>query len=253
MLVIRRSQLEVLGIQSRVRFEQKLVDHFLRVYPRECRQAGGAEQVRNLVRNGIDHGLRRGFTAESQIGLFVALRFIVGAGFDRDPQIPWAAEILDNPSIRNLDLRIHLVYDRALQYLEYTAGEDCEHVVRAMIRLRDWDLATAPATGAGWSGAMLELLRGLYPQKIDYQGEAANGRLIADGLAKSESYGIGTASGAALCVILMFMLGSEFDGDDLHPWAARVLSDKAISNQADRIVELYRASRAHLEVSLSPD
>jgi hypothetical protein len=76
MLVIRRSQLEVLGIQSRLRFEQQLVDHFLRVYPRECRQAGGTEQVRNLVRDGIDRGLRRGFTSESQIGLFGGSRVI---------------------------------------------------------------------------------------------------------------------------------------------------------------------------------
>ncbi len=238
-------------LESRARFEEKLVLYFAKAYPRECRQAGGPEQIRKLVAGAIDRATGFGFQAEAQVSLFVALCFILGSDFDRDPQIAWAGEMLRDAGVRNLALRMNGLYDRMLEYLEETAGERCELVVRAMIRLRDWELASAPACDADWERNMLELLRKLYPQKFEAQGEEANRSLLRESLGKCAVYQLRSPEGRALFSILMFMLGSGFDHDPLHPWAARVLGEDG--GERDRVTALYGAARAHLEESLTGD
>ncbi|SPE42730.1 conserved hypothetical protein [Candidatus Sulfopaludibacter sp. SbA3] len=254
MLVIRQSQMQCFDVESRVRFEQKLVQHFLKTYPRECRQAGGAGQIGALVAAAIERATGLGFTDQAQVSLFVAMSFILGCDFDRDPQIPWAGQILRNPAIRNLALRINAVYDRMLEYLEETAGQRCELVVRAMIRLRDWDISTSPPAGPDWGSNILDVFGKLYPQKLDYQGAQANRNLIEESLGKCEIlYRFHSPEGKALFSILMFMLGCGFDHDPLHPWAARALADNRKSDEPDRVEALYRAARIHLEESLTND
>lgn len=256
MLVIRQSQLHIFEVDARERFEQKLVRHFLKTYPRECRQAGSVTQIEKLVADGVKRAMAMGFESDAQVSLFVALCFILGHSFDRDPQIPWAGKMLgDTQAIRNPALRMNAVYDRMLDYLGATAGERCELVVRAMIRLRDWDMAAgSPALGPRWDAEMLALLRKLYPQKFDYQGEEANRYLLADSEGKCELvYGIRSAQGKALFTILMFMLGSGFDVDHLHPWATRILTDARMADEGSRVAALYEAAMGHLRESLQGD
>jgi hypothetical protein len=49
----------------------------------------------------------------------------------------------------------------------------------------------------------------------------------------------------------MFMLGSGFDRDPLHPWATEVLNDTSISDENERATRLYGEALNHLEQSLS--
>jgi hypothetical protein len=252
MLVIRQGQMHVFGVDSRARFEQGIAWHFLKTYPRECRQAGGPDAVAKLVAAAVERALHLGFTAQEQVSLFVALRFILGIDFDRDPQIPWAGQMLHGRKIRNPSLRINAIYDRMLEYLGETAGDHCEFVVRAMIRLRDWDIATAPPLDDKWTPNMLELLHGMYPQKFDYQGAEGNRYLLDDSIMKCDFfYGVQSSTGRALFTILMFMLGSGFDRDHLHPWAARILTDTKLVREQDRVNALYQEARAHLQESLT--
>lgn len=252
MILIRQSQMQVFEAESKSRFEQDLVWHFLNTYPRECRQAGGPEAVGNLVSDALERASVYGFKSRAQVSLFVALRFILGRDFDKDPQIPWAGQLLSSRSIPNPSLRINAVYDQMLEYLQATAGQKCGLVVRAMIRLRDWDLSTAPAVDAHWDANMLQLLQGIYPEKFEYQGEQANRFLLDDAIAKCDFfYSLYSPQGRGLVTILMFMLGSGFDRDQLHPWAARILMDSKISKEADRVAALYAAARAHLQESLA--
>ncbi len=252
MLVIRQSQMQVLRWDSRSRFEQGLVGHFLKTYPRECRQAGGQEAVGKLVVEALEGAFGYGFKSRTDAGLFIALRFILGRDFDKDPQIPWAGHHLRTRTIGNASLRINAIYDQMLDYLEATSGRNCGLVVRAMIRLRDWDFSTAPAVDANWDANMLKLLHWLYPEKFDYQGEEANRSLLDDAIAKCDlSHGLYSPGGRGLFTILMFMLGSGFDLDQLHPWAAGVLTDSKISNETDRVASLYLAAQAHLQESLT--
>lgn len=251
MLVIRQVQLDALGKSLRSGFEAQLVRHFVNLYPRESKEAGGESQIAKLVSRGVRRAAERGYTNRKEVGLFVALMFILGDAFDADPQLPWAARQLEDRNIP-LALRPECVFDYAIDYLGETAGENCGYLVRAMLRLRSYDLASAPdSSGDLWVDDCCELLEGYYPQKFDYQGDAANRALISLGRRNAARHGFYSSRSVTLFVILMFMLGSGFDGDLLYPWAGNALSGP--SGEDERTEGLFRSALAHLEYSLSSD
>ena len=251
MLVIRSVQMEALGESLRGRFEAHLVRHFLNLYPRESAEAGGETQIAVLVSRGTRRAAERGYSNRKEVGLFVALMFILGDGFDADPQLPWAARQLEDPNIP-LTLRPESVFDSAIDYLSATAGGKCEHLVRAMLRLRSYDMESAPDTrGDLWVDDCCELLESYYPQKFAYQGDAANRALISLGRQSAARWGFHSNRSATLFIVLMFMLGSGFDGDLLFPWAKHALASSAKENE--RADGLHRAALAHLEHSLASD
>lgn len=251
MLTIRQVQMDALGASLRSRFEADLVRHFLTLYPRESMEAGGKPQIEKLVGRGMRRAAERGYSNRTEVGLFVALMFILGDSFDCDPQLPWAARQLENENIP-LALRPECVFDSAIDYLSETAGQKCEHLVRAMLRLRSYDLSTAPdSSGDLFVDDCRDLLESYYPQKFDYQGDAANRALIALGRQNAARRGLHSNQSATLFIILMFMLGSGFDGDLLYPWAQDALASSSIEDE--RTGNLYRAALKHLQHSLSPD
>lgn len=253
MLVIRKEQMDAFSRDSRVRFEDGLVAYFTATYPRETRQAGGEKQIRRLVQSGIERAFTLGFQTERQVTLFVALQFMLGCDFDSDPQLPWASEIA-NRTLRNPTLRIDFVYDAAIDYLTATAGEDCEHVVRALLRIRAYDFASAPqSSGEQFVTDVLGILHGFCPAKFEHQGEEANRQLVSIGRQTALRYGITENRGVLLLITLMFMLGSGIDRDLLHPWAASALTDPRVPDEAGRIDRLYREAMAHTELSLQAD
>ncbi len=142
--------------------------------------------------------------------------------------------------------------DTALEYLGATAGEECEHLVRAMLRVRSYDLAKVPdSTGELWVDDFCGVLRAIYPRKFDYQGDAANRELIALGLENAGQHAFRSKRSAAIWITLMFMLGSGFDEDLLYPWAPEALAGGG--QEDERADRLYRAAMTHLEGSLSAD
>lgn len=254
MLSIRQSQLNSLGQAHRSIFEDELVEHFATTYPRECRQAGGKQQFYKLVSAGIDRANQRGFDSQSEVSMYISLQFILGAWFDVDPQLPWVKKTLENPRMPAAELRLRCVFGETIEYLSDIAGDKSQHIVRALIRLRDGDLETVPALDAQWQANMLALLRKLYPQKFDRQGIEANSLLLDDALGKCDFFlNLKTAKGKGLVAILMFMLGSGFENDHLHPWTARILSDPRFTSEEERIAALHQAAKKHIGESLTSD
>jgi hypothetical protein len=255
MLVIRQTQLTSLGEANRVIYEEDLANHFLLTYPRECRQAGGRQQIYKLVLAGIERARELGFTDKTEISMFIGLQFILGAGFNTDPQLPWVRKILEDRKIRSAELRLRCVFSEAIEYLKATAGPKGQFIVRALVRVRDGDLASrAPAVDEWWKTNMLRLLRELYPQKFDYQREEANSLLLDDCLGTCDFFHhIQSREGKALFAILAFMLGSSFDRDHLHGWATRILSDRSFATEKDRVDALHSAALKHVAESLKDD
>jgi hypothetical protein len=49
------------------------------------------------------------------------------------------------------------------------------------------------------------------------------------------------------------MLGSGFDTDLLHPWAAQALTDATCATDRERVERLWAAAMQHIDESLSKD
>jgi len=73
--------------------EEHLVELLETIAPAHFNNAG-EENVRALVRLGVESAARYRITTSEGLSIYVSLMFLLGTGFDRDPQFPWAAEAL---------------------------------------------------------------------------------------------------------------------------------------------------------------
>lgn len=62
-------------------------------------KALGEGALRALVRSGYEAAKYHGVTTESGMMNYLALAFVLGSGFDRDPLYPWAAAVLTDPAL----------------------------------------------------------------------------------------------------------------------------------------------------------
>lgn len=74
--------------------------------------------IREAVRSANSYGIRNA----RGIWLFTALMSVVGAGFDRDPQLPWASETLTDGAIVDGAERVNRLYTRSLSALKQWWG-----------------------------------------------------------------------------------------------------------------------------------
>lgn len=70
----------------------------LQILAPEKYRALGAESLHDLVRHGYQSAKRYGLSDEHGLMNYIALAFILGSGFDRDPLYPWAAAVLSSPA-----------------------------------------------------------------------------------------------------------------------------------------------------------
>ena len=247
MLKLRSPQIEAMKQGARAEFELNLARHFRKHYPRECRLAGGLDQFVRMVRDGIDRAAEHDCHTQQEVALYIGLMIMLGRDFDADPQLPWAVEGLEDYSVPDVTARLRAIYDQAIDYLGETAGDDSEHVVRAMLRVRAHELEEDSAyAGERHETGLCLLLRRLYPQKYDFQGEELTRGLIRMAVDTGRGYGITGSRGLTVVAVLMFMIGSGIDRDLMHPWVGAALSDPSVTVETARVDRLYAAATAYL-------
>jgi hypothetical protein len=251
MLTIRKEQMRVLGSVALRSFEMALVRHFFEFFQDECRLLG-THQVRRVVQLGMSRAMPLGYKTNREIGLYINLMFMLGSDFENDPQIPWARDqIRDQGVFRPYD-RIRRVFQSALDYLGETSGDNNGNLVRALIRIRDYNLAAAPtSSGQQLEDDLFELFGKLHPQKQGVQGEQPTRALIRLAGERVKEYGPTSNPALAVYSVLMFMLGAGFDKDPLYPWASEVLNLTDDRREPARVPSLHYAAMEHLRESLT--
>ncbi|MCB1826409.1 MAG: hypothetical protein KDJ54_18265 [Candidatus Competibacteraceae bacterium] len=81
-------------------------------------KALGEGALRALVRSGYEAAKYHGVTTESGMMNYLALAFVLGSGFDRDPLYPWAAAVLTDPALADPAQRGAALRETALKALE---------------------------------------------------------------------------------------------------------------------------------------
>lgn len=81
-------------------------------------KALGDGALRALVRSGYEAAKYHGVTTESGMMNYLALAFVLGSGFDRDPLYPWAAAVLTDPGLADPAQRGAALRETALKALE---------------------------------------------------------------------------------------------------------------------------------------
>ena len=122
MLTLRQAQMDALDADRARDFEARLVQHLRTVFPSRCEPLGD-QGLLDVARDGIERAESHGLSSEREICKYVDLMFVLGPGFDRDPRLPWAAEILGDPGTRDGLSRIERLSRAALDYLRGDGGD----------------------------------------------------------------------------------------------------------------------------------
>jgi len=252
MLVIRETQMAAFEQGAIRNFETRLLEHLQEFFPKQC-QILGDEQVRQVIRLGLERAEQYELNSERDIHLYVGLMFMLGSYFDVDPQLPWAAKIFADKSMTNPTAPIDRVYDTAIRYLDRVAGKNNEHLERALNKARELPVTALVRTDSdkqkkvSFGEHLLKMLNSLWPEKYEVFGEETMRRLVQHGYQVGRNYNLQSEQGAAVYIVLMFLLGSGFDSDPQYPWAKAVLKDTVSQEGGNKGELLYESAKTHLE------
>jgi hypothetical protein len=119
LFVVRDAQLAAL---SDAAFDRWLADHLAGCFPGRCR-AAGERGVAAAIRNGRAAAAEHGITEAEDLRRYLCVTFALGEGSER---FTWIREILADVKLGPPRVRIHLLEQAALAYLEQRA--DGAHV-----------------------------------------------------------------------------------------------------------------------------
>jgi hypothetical protein len=125
MLKIRKAQREAFEARDAVTFPRRVRALLRENLPEKRAQLDGPAGLA-AVEEAIADARGKGFLGERDACQFVALRFVLGAGFDAEP---WAATVLSDESLTTPTDRIEALWDAAKRR---ELGEAAADVAAAM-------------------------------------------------------------------------------------------------------------------------
>jgi hypothetical protein len=111
-MVIRPEQMEALSASSYGAFEAKVAAHLNLCFPTECASLG-QEQVRGTIRHGLERARGYGITSSREVCLYIDVMIVFGPEFDKNPELSWAAEILQGTQWRDSCAKVEALFRKA--------------------------------------------------------------------------------------------------------------------------------------------
>lgn len=244
MLTIRPQQVEAFRHAALRGFEDDMVAHLNKFAPKHCKVIG-EPAVRTVIRLGMERAEQYGFTNRGPVRFYLELMLMFGTYFDKDPQLLWASEILNDRGETDQQPRAERLHESTMKYLNGVVGAKREYYLAALRRLNTVSLEDFPICGADAEEVGLRGLKMIYPQKCEFVGEKCLRLLIQHGINLARSYSVANVRGAALFVFLAFALGYRFADDPQFPWISTVLKDATLVDHKDPTERLGRRAGAY--------
>ncbi len=245
-MIIRQAQVEELGKYTLHAFEDEMVAHLAEFSP-PLFKVIKEEQMREVVRFGINRADGHGFTLRGTIRLYLELILLYGSHFDTDPQYPWAGAILADKNSSAEMQRAEKLFDKTLEYQEKVSGPEAVNTRNALSELLVFARKPTTMSPNNFTAEMQQEMRRIFPQKAEYIGEDGLIKLIQKGDAAAQNYRFPTVRGKVLLTALMFAFGHGCTNDLLYPWIERTLRDEKIVDPAARAERLEKKALTWLE------
>lgn len=116
--------MEAFGAASAAGFEDRMVEHLRRCFPKHV-EALGEQRTRAEITFGVARAALYDLTSERDVCAFIDVMFGFGDGFDENPALPWAREILTRPGFPPR-VRAHALQARAVEELRRLSLEPAD-------------------------------------------------------------------------------------------------------------------------------
>ena len=249
MLIIREEQMNLFERTALDRYKRGLVPHIREHFPKHAGYLGDDGLI-EVIEPGIARAGEYGFESQRDLCLFVDLTIMLGAGFDTDPLLPWAAGVLHDLEIQEPRDRMEVLWESTMNYLDEVVGPGGVFPVNAY-RTAGWVyLDEIGGAAGGFDVRTRDLLNEIWPEKYDHAGPAAIDSLISGVTATAQGFGVTGARGMAEFAILAFLLGHRFHEDPVYPWVPEILNDEETPDPDERMARLRKVFGGHLEKAL---
>jgi hypothetical protein len=118
MLEIRQEQIERLSEAASKNFEDRMLVRLEKFFPQHF-TALGEEKTRFLVQFGVERAKTYSIASERDVCKYIDLMVSFGVEFDTDPKLPWASQILNDPSLKNPRLKTDTLFKAGLDHLAH--------------------------------------------------------------------------------------------------------------------------------------
>lgn len=225
MLTIRKEQIEVFENIAIQKFYRKLIPHVYEHFPSHAKYLG-ENAVLAVIENGCKQALSYGFKSERDLCLYSDLTIMVGVGFDTDPQLPWATEILSDKSLKDPWDKMDKLWDRAMTYLESVIGTEEVFPIQAYNLFRKKDYMNHPLGSINnVNKRIIEYFVKIWPEKFEYIRNNKLEQFISNSLYNAIRYGISHPEEQTEFTIFAFLLGHRFFIDPVYPWIVSILNE----------------------------
>jgi hypothetical protein len=245
MLIIRNEQMDVFNNHVHRSFEKSIMESMYKHFPTHC-EIIGAPQVRETVLLGIERAGNYDLFAEREVFLYISLMFLLGAGFDRDFQLPWVEMTLAREKFSDNYSKIRTLYTDAMDYLDRINGENDQEISAVLNRIMDLDLTVAiQRITRNFFEEMIALMFEIHPIKADDLGDELLRRLVSEGTEEARNYGISMEKGQLVFLLNMLLLGGSFDTDPQFHWVRTILDNDENLSESIKIESLYHATMTY--------
>ena len=116
MFKINKQQMAVFAELSVRSFEERMIRYLGERFPKHCATLA-AIGLQSLARKGIERATSHGITIEKDVSRFIGLMCVFGEGFDADPKLPWAAEVLGKEGPKSTSEKVAQLCKKASEHL----------------------------------------------------------------------------------------------------------------------------------------
>lgn len=216
---IKEKQLKKLEPYALDNYISELVVHCDECYP-YLRKTMEESRLRQVLKDCVEKAEQSGFTQRGPVQFYIDMMIAFGAGFETDPQYPWIQKALaDNKHLSQIEQssRLHRLTS---DYFDQILGPQSQHFFEAAEKIEQLNVEELHVYKTGFSSYMLKIMQECYPQKYETSGAPALAVLIEQAEQKAlQSYGIDQARPTGVIVLLMYLLGHQFDHDPFYSWA----------------------------------
>lgn len=238
MWIIRQEQIEAFRRDHRQRFEDDMVAHLVKFAPKQW-QVIGDQTGREVIRLGMKQAGRHGFNSRGPVRLYVDLMFVLGSYFDTDPQLPWAASILQTLEMAGEMVRAQWLFNEFKEYAARVLGSENRYFTQALRHLNEIAIEDLIIPGILLEDSALRAFQTIYPQVYWYLGEGRLKTIIQQSFAVGLSYGFNSDKAMLLMVGLSCFMGHGFTLDPLCGWIGRRMDGTRFPDADKRTEELY--------------
>jgi hypothetical protein len=116
MLAIRKEQMALFVASEIEKFENRVIAHLRKHFPRKC-DALGESKIRRIIQHGIKQAASYDIRAERDVCKYIDLMFAFGRNFDKDTMLLWPAAILNDRTILDSKMKMERLFEAAMQHV----------------------------------------------------------------------------------------------------------------------------------------